>query len=81
LEPNKSLAIWVAVRPGFSIMIFSTSSSSIGGPISVHIRLIAAGVVRATLDGCVARSCFSFGSLQVGLYFNSPRHQFAARYL
>jgi hypothetical protein len=44
-------------------------------------RPIKAGAVRAPLDCCAARSSLSFGPLQVGLYLNSPGHQFAARCL
>ena len=71
----------MAVRPGFFLMIFSTSSGSIGGAISLITQPIEAGVVRTPLNTRVARSSLSFGPLQVGLYLNSPGHQFAARCL
>ena len=44
------------------------------GPIEI-------GVVKTSLNTRVAQLLFSLGSLQFSLYFDSPRHQFVARYL
>ena len=60
------------------MILRSSPALSFGRKVRIVVALLGLALIStASLRWWLTRSCFSFGTLKPGLYFNSDSHQFA----